>query len=151
MMLAASLTACGSVASVLGFTQDTTGPCGSPPPVPAPFLFFAYPGDSATNVSTSVGRLVFGGFPGSSSVIAVNATPGGGVPVGPLAPAPSPLPSPLVTPPPRTSGNVPYYAASVATLAPSTTYTVVHSFSEWSNTPPCTQTVNVTLGSFRTQ
>ena len=152
ILLAASLAACGSVASVLGFNQDTGfGQCGPPPPVPAPFLFFAYPGDGATGVPTTVGRLVFGGFPNSSSAIAVTASPQNTVPVGPLAPALSPLPSPLATQPPRGTGSVPYYAVSVPTLAPSTTYTVVHVYSDWSSSPPCTQTEHTTLGSFTTQ
>jgi hypothetical protein len=150
ILLAASLAACGSAASLLGFTQDP-GHCGPPPPVPAPFLFFAYPGDGATGVPTTVGRLVFGGFPGSSSAISMTAAPQNDVQVGPLAPAPSPLPSPLATQPPRGTGSVPYYAVSVPTLAPSTTYTVVHTYSAWSSSPPCTQTEHTALGSFTTQ
>jgi hypothetical protein len=151
IVLAAGVAGCGSVASALGFTQDRGGSCGPPPPVPAPFLYFAYPGNGATSVPTTIGRLIFGGFPSSSSAIAVNAPSGNGVPAGPLAPAPSPLPTPLATPPPPTSAGGPYFAASVPALAASTTYSVSYAFSEWSNTPPCTQTVTVPLGSFTTQ
>lgn len=150
-LAAVALAGCSGGASPLGFDQTKTPNCGPPPPVPAPFLVFEYPGDGATNVPTTIGELVFQGSGGASGVT-VSAN-GAAVPTGPLQPAPSPLPSPLVTPPPsRGIGSAPYFAVAIGTLAPSTTYAVAFFYAAWDgNVPSCSKTVTVNLGSFTTQ
>lgn len=147
MLCVLALAACSGAAQVLGFTQS--GTCGPPPPVPAPTLFFAYPGDGAQDVPTTIGELVFAGF----GVTSVQLTATGPVATGPLVPAPSPLPSPLVTPPPQRFGtNVPYFAASIGPLAPATSYTVAFSYRAFTGVPPdCYGTQTRPLGGFTTR
>jgi len=146
-----ALAGCSGGASLLGFDQTKTPDCGPPPPVPVPFLIFEYPGDGATNVPTTIGELVFQGSGGASGVTA--SANGAVVSTGSLQPAPSPLPSPLVTQPPnRGIGNAPYFAVTIGTLAPSTTYAVTFFYTAWDGTvPSCSKTVTVNLGSFTTQ
>jgi hypothetical protein len=145
-----ALAGCGGAAQLLGFDQSK-GTCGPPPPVIAPQLFFAYPGAGTTNVPTTIGELVFVG----SGVSGVQLSTVAGAPIatGPLQPAPSPLPSPLVTPPPNQFGPNPFYvAATVGPLAPATTYVVSYSYQSFAGVPPdCTTTVTQTLGSFSTR
>lgn len=146
-LCAFALAACAGGAQLLGFTQSSAS-CGPPPPVAVPTLWFAYPGDGAQNVPTTIGELVFAGF----GATAVDLAATGPVPTGPLVPAPSPLPSPLVTPPPERFGtNVPYLAASVGPLAPATSYTVSFSYRAFTGVAPdCYGTRTVPLGAFTT-
>jgi hypothetical protein len=143
LFLASCLAACSGLGQSLGVNTH----CGPAPPVAAPVLFFDYPGNAATNVATNVGELVFQGFGATSVVVIANGVT---VPTGPLQPAPSPLPSPRATAPPGLSGT-PYLAATIGTLAPTTTYAVSFSFDEWDGTSPtCKRTVIQQLGSFST-
>jgi len=148
VLCAFALAACAGGAQLLGFTQPP-GNCGPPPPVPEPQLWFAYPGDGAQNVPTTIGELVFAGF-GPTSVQLSATEP---VPTGPLGPAPSPLPSPLGTPPPLRFGtNTPYLAASIGALAPATSYTVAFSYRAFTGiAPDCYDVRTVPLGSFTTR
>ncbi|MDQ6944637.1 MAG: hypothetical protein M3169_19230 [Candidatus Eremiobacteraeota bacterium] len=145
-----ALAGCGGAAQLLGFDQSK-GTCGPPPPVAAPNLFFAYPGDGATSVSTTIGELVFAG--GGASGVQLSTAAGAPVATSPLQPAPLPLPSPLVTPPPQRFGPNPVYvAATVGQLAPGTTYGVTYTYQSFTGVPPdCSSNVTQQLGSFATR
>lgn len=150
MLLAlAALAACG------GSNGDPTSPvgCGSPPPSPHPQLWLVYPMPNATAVPVSIGSLIFADIAGLTpqDLVTVSAS-GLQVPVGNFTAAPSPLPSPRVTPGSQFGPNAPYVAASVQTLSPATTYTVTYTYQDWADNPPsCTATQTQTLGSFTTQ
>jgi hypothetical protein len=148
LLFAAALSGCAGAAQALGF-NPMQGSCGPPPPVVSPMLFFAYPGNGATNVPTTIGELVFSGE-GATSVQLSGTSP---VPTGPLQPAPSPLPSPLVTEPnPFSTATFPFFAVTIGTLAPATSYTVSYSFPQFTGTPPnCTEIATRALGSFTTR
>lgn len=145
-----ALAGCGGAAQLLGFDQSK-GTCGPPPPVPAPNLFFAYPGAGVTNVPTTIAELVFAGF--GVSGVQLSTVGGALVATGPLQPAPSPLPSPLVTPPPTQFGTNPFYiAATVGPLQPATTYVVSFTYQSFTGVPPdCTANLTRTVGSFSTR
>jgi hypothetical protein len=118
------------------------------PFMPIPLVFFAYPGGGATGVSTSIGELVFAG---ATSGYRVTLTgPGKGVvPTGPLGPAPSPLPSPIVPPPP---GFTTFSSVTVPKLRPASTYAVAYSYTGATGVPPnCVGTVTRQLGAFSTR
>lgn len=128
--------------------------CGSPPPVPSPWLWLAYPESGSTQVSTTIGILVFAGMPqgfyGTAKVTMLSPS-GQNVPVAPYTAAPSPIPAPYATPP-NAGGNVPYSAAGIPTLSPSTTYTLTYTYTDFNGIPPtCTGPVSLPLGSFITR
>lgn len=128
--------------------------CGPPPPSPHPQLWLVYPMPGATQVPIAIGALIFadivGVTPQDSVAVSAGGTP---VPVGAFTAAPSPLPSPRVTPGAQFGGpDVPYISAPVPMLFPSTTYTVRFTYQDWADNPPtCTTMQTQTLGSFTTQ
>lgn len=132
----------------------SANPCGMPPPVPSPFLWLASPQSGSANVSTTIGILVFAGMPQGfyDTAKVTMLTPNGAqVAVGAYEAAPSPSPSPYPVPP-GWSGNIPYVAAPVPTLAPSTTYTLSYTYTDFNGVPPaCTGPQTLPLGSFTTQ
>lgn len=143
------LVACGG-----GGVTAPAATCGPPPPVPAPFLALSYPEPNATNVPDAFGTLIFVGqtadYFGPSSVTLATAA-AVNVPVGAFTAPPSPLPSPYAVPS-GFSGNVPFVAAPIPTLSPSTTYSVTFNYADYSGIPPtCTSTYTNPLGSFTTQ
>lgn len=125
-----------------------------PPPVPEPFLSMASPPSGATNVSTTIGLLVFAGTPQGfydTARVTMVSSSGLNVPVGAYTAAPSPSPTPYPVPT-GWSGNVPYVAAPIPTLAPATTYTLSFTFTDWNGVPPsCTGPVTRSLGVFTTR
>ncbi len=127
--------------------------CGSPPPVPDPMLWLAYPEPNATGVSTSVGELIFSGFYADyfAPISIALSSAGGNIAVGTLAAAPSPLPSPYATPPPP-NANLGFIAAPIPTLSPATAYTISWTYVVWDSTPPnCRGSLTRVLGTFTTQ
>lgn len=148
----ATLSACG------GSTPGTPTPaatCGPPPPVPVPWLALAYPVPGTTNVKMSVGLLVFAGntydYYSNPATVSVSSTSGSNVPVGAYTAAPSPMPTPYATPA-SASGNIPYLAAPIGTLAPATAYTVRFTYADWNGVAPsCVGQFTQTIGSFTTQ
>ena len=145
----AILAACGGAG---GGPSPMVG-CGLPPPSPHPQLWLVYPVPGATAVSDSIGALVFadiaGLTPQDSITVSAAGTP---VPVGAFTTAPSPLPSPRVTPGAEFGPNVPYIAVPIPTLSPATAYTVNYTFQDFASNPPsCTTTQTQTLGTFTTQ
>lgn len=113
----------------------------------------AYPKPNATHVSTSIGILIFAGNPYGfydNAKINMQASSGATVPVGAYTTPPSPMPTPYATPP-NSGGNVPYVAAPIPTLFPSTTYTLTFTYNDFNGIPPaCKGPVTQPLGSFST-
>jgi hypothetical protein len=138
------------VALLVACSSAPTG-CGPPPPVAYAQLWLVYPIPGATGVSTSIGEVVFADLDGISTQVAI-LSPAGRVPVGTFTAAPSPLPSPRVTPGSQFGAGVPYVAAPVPTLSATTTYTVSFTNIEWADNPPsCQAYVTQTLGTFTTR
>lgn len=127
--------------------------CGPPPPIPASALWLVYPIPNATAVPQNIGDIVFADLNGLGSADYVTVkSASGAVPIGEVTAAPSPLPSPRVTPGAEFGGNVTYVEVSVPTLASETTYTVKYSYTDWADNPPtCSTRLNRVLGSFTTQ
>jgi hypothetical protein len=116
--------------------------------LPVPRLFFVYPGAGVTGVSPSIGELVVAG---STSGYRLRLTGPGGVrvPTGPVGPAPSPLPSPRVSPPAQFNR---YSSATIPPLLPATTYVVSVAYTGITNhVPDCIATLTQKLGSFTTR
>lgn len=116
--------------------------------LPVPHLFFVYPGNGVTGVSPSIGELVVAG---STSGYRLKVTGPGGtrVPTGPVGPAPSPLPSPRISPPPDLNR---YSSVTIPPLLPATTYAVSFAYTGITNhVPDCIATVTRQLGSFTTR
>lgn len=145
----ALLGACGGA----GDPTSPTSFCGSPPPLAHPQLWLVYPMPSATAVPDNIGEVVFADVAGLTPGDSVAISGGGSaVPVGAFTPAPSPLPSPRVTPGAQFGPTVPYIAAPVPTLSPNTTYTVSFTYQDWANNPPSCSTTNTqNLGTFTTR
>jgi hypothetical protein len=102
----------------------------------------------------AIGALIFADISGLTPQDAVALSAAGTpVPVGAFTAAPSPLPSPRVTPGAQFGGpGLPYISAPVPTLSPSTTYTVQFTYQDWADNPPaCTTMQSQTLGTFTTQ
>lgn len=144
LFLASLLAACGG-----GHTLSPQATCGPPPPSAAPFLALAYPAPNATNVPASIGILVFAGSSGNL-IIAMQSSTGSSVPLGKPTAAPSPIPTPYATPS-NFSGNVPYFAASIPTLSPATSYSLSYTYRDFNGIPPsCYGPVTQQLGAFTT-
>src|SRR5579884_123010 len=148
-----TILALATVAACGGGNSISTVSCGSPPPSPHPQLWLVYPIPSATQVPASIGALIFadvGGLTAQDSISVLSAS--AQVPVGAFTSAPSPLPSPRVTPGADFGPNVPYVAVPVPTLSPSTSYTVNYTFEDWADNPPsCVITQTQILGTLTTQ
>lgn len=148
------LGACGGGANVAA----PAATCGPPPPVPVPFLVLSYPEPNATSVPDAFGTLLFVGFPFDDYFGPTNVTlttlAGANVPVGAFTAPPSPLPSPYVVPSGFSStgvSNIPFVAAPVPMLSPSTIYNVTFTYADFGDTPPtCRTTQSESLGSFTT-
>jgi hypothetical protein len=148
---AALLCACGGG---VGADQPTSSPgCGSPPPTTHPQLWLVYPMPNATSIPDNVGSAIFADIAGLQPQDSVTiSSPMGQVPVGAFTSAPSPLPSPRVTPGNEFGANAPYVAVPLPTLSPATTYTVNYTYQDWADNPPsCTMMNTQTLGAFTTQ
>ncbi len=143
----------GAGTSAAPTPTPTPNPCGMPPPVPNPFLWLASPASGSTNVSTTIGLLVFAGNPigfYDTAKVTMTASSGTNVPVGAYTAAPSPSPTPYPSPPGGSGGM--YVAASIPTLAPSTTYTLSFTYLDFNGIPPaCTGPLTLPLGSFTTR
>jgi hypothetical protein len=135
-----------------GGTSSTMG-CGSPPPTSPPQLWLVYPMPSATAISDSIGNLIFADVGAGAQGTSIGlSTSGVSVTVGAYTAAPSPLPSPRVTPGPKFGANAPYVAVPIPTLSAASTYTVTFTYPAWADNPPsCTTTETQTLGNFTTQ
>lgn len=136
-----------------GASDPAVVSCGSPPPVPIPQLWLSYPVPGSTAVPTTIGMMIFAGNPngrfGTDTLAVTSAT--GNLSVGSFTTPPSPLPTPYATPS-NYSGNVPFVAVSLPTLAPATAYEVSYTYTDWSSMPPaCTQKITQQLGSFTTR
>ena len=155
-VVAIGITLAGCSASSGGITPVSRAPladCGSPPPVPDPMLWLAYPEPNATGVSTSVGVLIFSGFSEDyfAPISVALSSASGSVAVGALKGAPSPLPSPYATPP-GFNGDVPDLAAPIPTLSPATAYSASYTYAVWDSTSPsCRGSLTRILGTFTTQ
>jgi hypothetical protein len=146
----AVLVACGGGADPN--SPIATATCGPPPPSAPPSLFLVYPMPGATGVPDDIGIVVVAGVAGTSQDSVTLSSAGGSVPVGAFTAAPSPLPTPHVTPGAQFGPGVAYSAVPVPTLSPATTYTVKNAYPDWADNPPsCTTTVTQTLGTFTTQ
>ncbi len=126
---------------------------------PEPFrpvdLVFPIPGSTA--VPTGIGVLVIQGAFNDIQVafggpMSVNLTTQSGLPVASAAigPPPTPLPSPLATPP--EVSNSPKGGVSIPLLTGATTYVVTFTHNDQANNPPtCVAPTTNTLGSFTTR
>lgn len=126
--------------------------CGSPPPVPEPAFWLAYPMPGAVDVPTSTGQLIGYGFPffGFGNQAVVLASAGGSVSLSDFVAAPSPLPSPYATPPPQQTGEA-YYGLTLPALSAQTTYSASFTYTDWADNPPsCRTQITRPLGSFTT-
>lgn len=145
IFVASLLAACGG-----GHMPSPQATCGPPPPVPEPFLALAYPEPNATSVPTSVGILVFAGYPGALK-ISMQSAGGGAIPIGAPTAAPSPMPTPFATPA-NFGGDVPYFSAPIPTLSPATTYSLSYTYTDYTGIPPaCVGPVTQQLGAFTTK
>lgn len=113
-------------------------------------MWLVYPAPNATSVPANLAQLIFADGPGSGQTVAVTSPGGPAIQTGTPTSAPSPLPTPNATP--GGGGYVFYLAVPIASVEPSTTYTVLLSEQVWSDNPPsCQSTQTQSLGSFTTQ
>jgi len=101
-------------------------------PYPPKNVAVVYPSDKSTGVSTKIGVVVVQGYFSAPPVefVTVTTQSGGVLVATQVGPAPSPLPSPVATPP-NVSG-APYGAVAVPMLSAQTTYQV-----QLSHSTPC--------------
>ena len=133
---------------------QSSATCPPPVPGPRPVLDLSYPIPGSTAVPIDIGQVIFVGFyqgvTGNASISVLTAS-GTRVPVGAFVAAPSPMPTPYAIPT-GWSGNIPFVAAPVPTLSPSTTYNITYAFTDDGGAPPsCTSQVTETSGSFTTR
>jgi hypothetical protein len=109
-----------------------------------------YPVPGATNVPDSLSTLVFAGQPlsGPSGSPSIELSVGDTqlATISAFGAAPSPLPSPAVSPLPAG----PYESISIPSLSPHTTYSVTYQYT-FPGSGECAGTVNMPMGNFTTQ
>jgi hypothetical protein len=146
-----------ATAALLFVTTANIIACGASPtaqghcfyhPIPLKIMELVYPADGSTAVSTRLGVLITQGyFNGQPPEIATVSTQPGSTIVNTLLGAPSPLPSPLATPP--IVG--PYGSVRLPTLLPQTTYQVQFAHDVQFGDPRfCSVMINDGGGSFTT-
>lgn len=123
---------------------STPSGCTQTPEPPYPQLL--YPMNGAAGVSTPTQTLVLA-FTGDPAVYGSPGVSGSVVTVGPLQAPPSPLPSPMASPPPGTT----ILAANVSSLQPHTSYTVFYQSNAVCIPPGAGILAIHSIGSFTTQ
>lgn len=123
---------------------STPSGCTQTPEPPYPQLL--YPMDGATGVSTPTQTVVLA-FTGDPAVYGSPGLSVSSATVGPLQAPPSPLPSPMVSPPPGTT----VLAASVGSLQPHTQYAVFYQSNAVCVPPGAGTRALHSIGSFTTQ